>query len=162
MSIYTNIQDPLSDRTVKVTTDNALLVAVVPAQKFWIPASSTYDIYITDILIWMIDDSVKMKDFGDITNGITNGVDCYIIQNGQTNYAMQNVTNNVGFIQYSGGSFEVLAAVVGNDYGFIVPIEFPIPLRLGVGTLDRFEVLIKDNITSLIEFTIFANGYKQG
>jgi hypothetical protein len=142
-------------------------------QEFYIQASTSYDIYIMQIIIILADGSpgVTHKSFGAI-NSLTNGFDLLINESSVDTYIINKAKTGGQLIAQSGfnnpfgtgaESFELINWTENDDAQIIsIPLSQWVPggLRIGRGTTDRVSTFVNDDLTALSELTVRAFGYK--
>jgi len=142
-------------------------------QEFFIAADADADIHIGKIIIIVADSAVPTNRFGNIISGLTNGVDIKIEESGVETFVVQDVQTNGQFLASTAmaAAWGTASAVnqitnwtsTDNALMMVLDVAAIVPngIRLGRGTEDKAVVVIKDDLTSLTEFTMRIVGYKQ-
>jgi len=152
-------------------TTNQGVNGSVTNQSFFLNANANDDLHILLAVIVLKDSAVSHDKFGAI-NALTNGWDFKIRESGVNTNLMSAVKAGGDLILQSalfdafgtGSELNEIpvtgvsegAQVVKFDFGKIVPDG----LRLGRGSLDRLESVVKDDLTGLIDFHVLCMGYK--
>lgn len=132
-------------------------------QVFTVSALQDADFYITRIVIVIGDSKVKEEKYGDIS-ALSNGVDIISHEGVDTAYIAQDVPTYGEFFYQTGGEVaDPKIKATGFEVGVIkIEIDRFVPggIRLGQGTTDRIEFVVKDNLTGLVQHDMYCIGYK--
>ena len=152
------------------TNDVGINFTIGPAY-FTINSHKDYDIRIMKILIYIEDTTVSHVTFGALT-ALTNGIDISVIENGTETYLVQAGKKFADLIQQTvcerpfgdaAAAFELIS-VTGTADAQILPMDIgalvPGGIRLGRGTLDKFQVEVNDELQALDHFTVRVIGYR--
>ena len=143
----------------------------VTNQKFYIQSQADYDIYIQMVVLLLIGSAPTHAQFGSLT-ALTNGYSIYTIEAGVQTYLLDSVkTNGQMFLQAgfespygSTTNTNVFDNWTGTTDAFTVrmPLDRYVPggVRIGRGTNDRLECLVRDNLSTMTGFDVFFMGYK--
>lgn len=101
--------------------------------------------------------SADLTKFGDITNGLTNGI---LIRKKDGTYENIFCAKNNGDLYFRCEETEFLEKPY---YSFKATFKFPeqtgVALRLNGNEGEFFEVLVRDNLSSLLRFNMFSTGH---
>lgn len=135
----------------------------VTEQLFDLHADDLYDIFITKVQIVMQDSVMVYHKFGNIIallNGFTlrlteSGVATDLISSAKTGGELIQQTFQKVFFSYSfsGETVEI--------FHFDIMDILGMPFRIGRGTKDKIEAVVKDDLGSLTEFYVKIAGYKK-
>jgi len=153
------------------TTSQDVDGSVTPVT-FYMTARQEYDIYVTDIIISILDGSISHAKFGALT-ALTNGWDLKVRESGEETYLVEKAKSNGEILSSfaimspfgSGSDLNIITNYNGaNDDAFIAPIELdetlPYGFRLGRGSNDRLEAIVNDDLTGLSAMYVKVLGYK--
>jgi len=131
---------------------------------FELNSSSDYDIYITAIVFVLEDESINEEDYYKNTS-LTNGVDLIAHEGSDKTYLLE-ACKSYGEIQLQLGILTEENRIntgPGNEIGILkAEIDKFIPggIRIGRGTLDKFEFIVNDDLTPMINHELYFLGYK--
>jgi hypothetical protein len=142
------------------------------AVEFWVPANSTYDLYISSLSFVIADASATLNKFGNIT-ALTNGCDLEYFTDGGTTTIASALKSNFDFVRLCQGNpaFGDGAAafragnVEGTSEGYLPVLDFktvfglPWGIRLRPGTTDKILVRVNDDTQGVDAFNCIAYGF---
>lgn len=144
---------------------------------YYIPATSTHDIYIKTISVIVADASATLAKFGNLT-ALTNGVEFkHVTQDLGETIIHEGVKTNLAFVRlalgrpaFGDGTSAFRADLTGSGADAYLPVidistPFGLPwgLRLRRGTLDKLVFTVKDDLsTGIDQFDIIGFGIKIG
>lgn len=152
-------------------TTNAGVNAGAAPQTFYVASATDHDIHIMAVNIQITDGSTSHSKFGAIA-ALANGVTLRVIESGVTTNIILAAKTGGDLIVKSGAyitqgdaatSFEVTDSTGTDDTTLVViPLGVYIPggLRLGMGTLDKLEFVVNDDISALTSLYIRVFGYR--
>lgn len=133
---------------------------------FKVEANANYDIHITAISVFITDSVIANNKFGDVTGGLTNGIDLKITEDGNTTYLYQGV-KTIGELLASNHNPKdnLIVAYESNNDALVVNFDFgnnykPGGLRIGRGNTDKLEAVVNDDLTMIDNIKIKIFGYK--
>lgn len=139
---------------------------------FEISAFTDADIYVTQVVIIIADNTVSANKFGSLA-ALTNGFNLHVSQDGTNTNIITNAKTEGQVMTQSGmneafgsaGSINEIGAYTGNNDARIItiPMDRYIPdgLKLPANTADRIVATISDNLTGLEEFSVRVLGSKR-
>lgn len=144
---------------------------------FYITSDNDYDIYLKRISVEIGDDNnPALNDFGDISTGLTNGVQVVWSVNPEGDLILHDgIKTNKEFIRFGtntigfgDGTTAFLADVsgAGAEKSYLPIIDFTETfgmvhgLRLKKGSKDKISFIVRDDLTGLTTFNIIATGKK--
>lgn len=160
-----------ADGTASGSNDMQVDGSTTPVE-FWVPANSTYDLYIANISFVIADASAVLNKFGNIT-ALTNGCDLEYFTDGGTNTIGTALKSNFDFVRlclgnppFGDGAAAFRASNVESTSEGYIPVlnfsqvfGFPYGIRLRPGTSDKLIVRVNDNTTGVDAFNAIAYGF---
>lgn len=152
-------------------TTNMNVNGAVTPQVFYISAHADYDIHIMNIAILIADTAVVHNNFGNV-GALANGWDLLVTEAGDDTYIIEGAQTGGQVIAYSGfarpygntaTAWELTNWTGTEDAQTIsIPISEYIPdgIRIGRGTLDRIESIVRDDLQGLTLFNVRIFGFR--
>lgn len=135
-------------------------------QEFYAAANQDYDIRINKLVIVLVDGSIAYNKFGAIA-ALANGFSISLIEAGIETAIIDAASTTGELITKAGEPINhtILANFdASNNNAFILEISLddrvPNGIRIGRGTLDKIKATVSDNLTTNVDLTVRAVGYK--
>lgn len=143
----------------------------VNPQFFTLAASKDFDIRIMKLMIFIEDTMVTHAGFGNLA-ALTNGVDISVIESKTETFLIEKAKKFADLIEQTvmdapfgetATAFE-LQSTTGVQDAQALPMDIgaliPNGIRIGTGTQDKLQVIVRDDLTGLTQFTVRVLGYK--
>jgi hypothetical protein len=132
--------------------------------EYTIESNLEYDIHIMRFEVLISDGALAMSKFGALT-ALTNGIEVYVTEEGDTTHIMQNATTNGEVITQSGGvEYLLLTNYLSNSDAFIIIYNIgnyiEQGLRIGRASENKMVCTISDDLSGLDDLFIRVFGYK--
>ena len=140
-------------------------------QTFTVNSHKDYDIRVMKIVIFIEDGSVTHSGFGALA-ALTNGIDISLIEGKEETFLVNGAKKFASLIEQTlaerpfgdGAKAFELESTTSNQDSQILPFDVgslvPGGVRIAIGTLDRLQLEVNDDLTGLTNFTVRCLGYK--
>jgi hypothetical protein len=157
----------LNSGTINMNVDGSVTPVI-----FYAVAEAEYDFHVQAIQVLHAGASQTHNNFGS-AGVLINGFNIVINEEGEDTYLLQDAKTNGQMLAYSGMIWNVQGAVTevgeignwsGNTDAFIVTIPIgtylPGGLRIGIGSTNGIQAIVRDDLTDLDEMYVRLFGYR--
>lgn len=128
-------------------------------QIFEFNAFGSADAYINEIHITIIaSTAIDYNDYGNINNGVTNGLIIALFQKGEYRFVSPPFKVNHDYQRLFNGNIQVPGWMFGNR-SFTATLKLEVPVILKGGSTDALQVQLNDDFSSLLGHHLTATGW---